>query len=153
MADSHTSQHVESPLVRSVVDLSTTGVDANKSEDTAAVLGARNRLTALSLSDSSPSTHTTSVIRNCHSQLQTSQNNAPADLENTEGGIAGNSMVSSGVQRGSDQRADIGLGSMEISNRGDMKMLEAIWKDWAVYHPRNSTVKFLRRSRLSNPCL
>jgi hypothetical protein len=39
MADSHTSRNVESPLVRSVVDLSTTGVDATKSQDTPAAPG------------------------------------------------------------------------------------------------------------------
>jgi uncharacterized protein GlcG (DUF336 family) len=39
MADSHTSRNVESPLARSVVDPSTTGVDASKSQDTSVATG------------------------------------------------------------------------------------------------------------------
>jgi hypothetical protein len=39
MADSHTSRNVESLLVQSVVDPSTTGVDASKPQDTSATAG------------------------------------------------------------------------------------------------------------------
>jgi hypothetical protein len=71
MADSHTSRNVESPLARSVVDPSTTGVDASKSQDTSVATGDSSKNSASTVTTL---TNTSTTLNN-----ENSKNNESAE--------------------------------------------------------------------------
>ena len=90
MADSYTSRNVESPLARSVVDLSTTGVDANKPQNLSAALGESNSNSAPSSINNSALSPTTTAIKTVCLAPRDNKKNGLTDLD----GIAGETVDS-----------------------------------------------------------
>ncbi|KAI5804968.1 hypothetical protein EDC01DRAFT_626872 [Geopyxis carbonaria] len=90
MADLRTSGNVESPLVQSVVDFSTTDVDANKSITNSAVPGASKTLSYNALTPANPSITTTTSANTTLSGSEL-ENHRKGNGETTTNGVEVNS--------------------------------------------------------------
>lgn len=154
MADSYTSRNVESPLARSVVDLSTTGVDASKPQNLSAALGESNNNSAPSSINNSALSPTTTAIKSVCLASRDNKKNGLTDLDGSAG-----ETVDSTVSFGATGfwvgwwralvRTDVWR-RMGLPGTRDSPTLGATWRDRAAHHLRNSIAKRLPKSPRSS---
>lgn len=150
MADSYTSRNVESPLARSVVDLSTTGVDASKPQNLSAALGESNNILASSSTNSAPSPPTT-TIKNVCSASRDNMRNGLTDLGESAGDTVNTvSFSATGFWVEGPGKTDIWR-RVELLGARDFPTLGVTWRDRAAYHLRSLIAKRLPKSCRSSP--